>query len=199
MPAYDIEDNVDIPVGSFLMIDPSLGKKKSDAQVVSHVIVYDGIPSIENIFIKQVPAPQLVEWCLQYAVQHRVPLICAENVAYQSTLLQWFQKEATTKNIEGIQFLPVSPKGRQKTSRIIQFFKALMTGGIKVHPRCLSYILSQIASFNVLSTTNTDDILDTGAYTEDVLLEYPNELIYLDILNLNEGAGYSVVEDNCVF
>jgi hypothetical protein len=199
LPKYDIEENVDIPVGAFLMIDPSLGKKKSDAQVVNHVVVYDGIPSIEYSFIKQCSAPDLVDWCLAYADLHKIPLICAESVAYQSTLLQWFEKIAKQKEITNIQFLPVSPQGRKKNSRIIQFFKALMAGQIKANPRVLAGILNQIASFNVLSEKNTDDILDTGAYTQDVMLAYPNELIYQHILTLEQGEGYGVVEDTCIF
>src|SRR5690606_16280969 len=98
-----------------------------------------------------------------------------------------------------LKIAPVSPKGRKKNSRILGFLKNVMAGKIKIHPRSLAAVLSQISSFNPLSTSNVDDILDTCAYTEDVMLEYPGEFIYQDILSLEAGSGYTIEQDNCAF
>lgn len=184
IPEFDVNPETDIEVGRFILIDPSLGKKTSDAQVVLEGSVYDGVPVVENIYIKQVSAPVLVEFCINLAVRKRIPLIMAENVAYQGSLLQWFTHHCQLHHIEGIAFRPVAPNGRKKNSRILDMFKHLMTGRIKINPRCLAPILSQIAAFDPMSTSNTDDILDTVAYVDDAMLLYPDLMLISDYLDL---------------
>jgi hypothetical protein len=199
LPKYKTNPEINFLVGKFIIIDPSLGKKKSDAQVVKVVEVWDGVPEIAQIHIKQVPAPELVKWVLQLAVRERIPLIVAEAVAYQGTLLQWFSKVCQDEHIEGIAFESVAPGGRHKNNRILKYLKSLMAGLVVVQPQCLPITLSQIATFDPLKTNNTDDVLDTGAYVEDVMLMYPEKLMLSSVYTLELGSGYTVENNNCVF
>lgn len=49
-----------------------------------------------------------------------------ENVAYQASLLFWFSEISQNQlQLEGLQFLPLSPKGQAKPVRISQMFKRL--------------------------------------------------------------------------
>jgi len=195
LPAYEINPDLDMVIGKFLMIDPSLGKKKSDSQVVGEFWVYEGTPHLMKLHIKQVSAPELVKWGLDYARKERIPLIVAESVAYQGTLLQWFEHFAAVDSIQGIHFRPISPGGRSKPSRIISYFKSLMAGRSKVHPNCLAQVLSQIQNYDPARIHNVDDILDVGAYGEDVCLQYALEYILPDIYCLDQ-TEYSGVEEN---
>lgn len=195
IPPYDIDEDIDIKVGSFIMIDPSLGKSKSDAQVVGEFDVYDGVPVMTKVHIRQTTAPLLVKFCLELAVRNRHPLICAESVAYQATLLQWFDYVSKQEKIEGIKFLPVAPRGRKKNSRIINYFKSLMAGTAIVAPDATAQVYAQAAAFDPMILNNADDILDTAAYSEDVVIAYPQDLMFPDIIQLNTVGGADVLED----
>ena len=180
------------------MIDPSLGKASSDAQVVGLFYVYDRIPVLMELRIIQKSAPEMVKEVLQWAVEEGVPLVCAESVAYQASLLAWFEFMCGPEqlNIDNIVFAPVTPKARKKNSRIINWFKSLMEDLAKIHPNVLSRVLSQIMTFDPLSINNTDDILDVGAYGDDIVLEYPQELMLPDMLQLAEEITVGVQEEN---
>lgn len=191
MPEWDLQPEVQFKVGHYLLIDPSLGKKKSDAQVVGEFEIWDdSIPRLTNIHIKQCSAPALVEWTLEYAAANRIPAVFAESVAYQESLLQWFRHTAQKIGIEGIEFLSISPGGRQKNTRILQSFKSIMEHRLAIAPTCLGQWMSQVITFDPLKITNTDDILDVVAYGEDVKIKYPNEIVIKDFLEVdyyNEG------------
>ncbi len=195
MPAWSLNKEIQFKVGAFLLIDPSLGKKKSDAQIVGKFEVWDdGIPRLVELRVMQFSAPKVVEKCLDWAVADRIPAILAEAVAYQGTLLQWFEKEAQARQIEGIVFLPVQPNGRTKVARILQSFKSVLEHKLAIAPECLSQWLSQVITFDPMKANNTDDVLDVAAYGEDVVIQYPQEIIIQDFIN----AQYSYELDEPV-
>lgn len=168
----------DIPVGKFIMIDPSLGKKKSDAQMVGLFYVYDEKgPVLMELKEYQCSAPDLVKGVLQWALEEKVPLICSENVAYQATLVQWFVFFMESLQIEGIMCLPVSPKGMSKVSRILLFFKAWMSGSIRVGIKAKALVSNQGTAYVPTSATNVDDALDVAAYGEQIFIDHPTELL----------------------
>ena len=196
LPEFDVDPELDIEVGRFLLIDPSLGKKTSDAQVVLDCSVFDGVPVVNHVHIKQVDAPVLVEWTINYAIKNKIPLIVSETVAYQGTLLQWFNHYITLRSISGIALRAIAPGGRKKNSRILDSFKQVMSGDIKIHPRCLAVWLSQVVAFDPISKSNSDDVLDTVAYTTDVILNYPNELMISDFLELEADHSTELLEQD---
>jgi hypothetical protein len=179
----------DFPVGKFIMIDPSLGKKKSDAQMVGLFYVYDEKgPVLEEIRQYQCGSPDLVKSVLQWALEEGVPLICSENVAYQGTLVQWFVFFMEHLSIEGITCIPVSPKGMSKPSRILLFFKAWMAGTTRVGDKAKALVSNQATAYVPTSNTNEDDILDVAAYGEQIFIDHGTELL-LDLETTLRG-GY---------
>ncbi len=198
LPSYDISEDA-IVSGRFIIIDPSLGKKKSDAQVVLLFDVIDTVPVLKQVHIRQESSPKLVQFVLKLAINEQVPLVCAEADVYQATLLQWFEFFANLHGIMGVEFRPVSSKGRKKNSRILSMFKTMMEGKVKVHPLVLGHVLNQISVFNPLITDNVDDIIDTLSYWEDVMLEYAAELILPYDAMLSGLSELDVVEDNCCY
>ncbi len=198
LPEYTEDD--DLVVGKFIMIDPSLGKKKSDAQQVGLFYVFAGSPVPVCMGMKnmQVSAPKLVELVLAWALEEGVPLILGEVVAYQETLLQWFEYQCKEKHIEGINFRGMPAHGN-KNSRIIRMFKQLMEGTLKINSKILSLVLTQISAFDPLKQTNTDDILDVLATGAEVPITYPEELLLPYAYDMDGRGEQGVVEDNCAF
>ena len=192
-----VKDNpytsVDLVIGRYLIIDPSLGKKKSDDQMVGLFNVYDEKgPVLMEMRQFQCSAPDLVKSVLQWALEERVPLICAEAVAYQASLLQWFTFFTEQLGIEGINFAGVTPKGMSKVARILLFFKAWMAGNVRVDIKAKAQVQSQATAYVPTSTTNTDDILDVCAYAEQVFLE--NQADYL--MDLTATINGTYIEDS---
>jgi hypothetical protein len=183
MPPWDLDTETEFLIGKCLIIDPSLGKKKSDAQIVGEVEVWsDGIPRLVDIHIKQVSGPELVTWALKYANMKQIPLIIAEAQGYQESLLQWFMEIAQREKIEGIEFAPISTGGLQKVTRILQSFKEILEKKIAIGPKCISAWLSQVLSFDPMKKNNVDDILDVVAYILKVFMTYSNQMTVKDFI-----------------
>lgn len=161
----------DLVLGKYLLIDPSLGKKKSDAQIVGLFYVFDEkgpvLMELRNI---QDSAPELVKAVLQWALEERVPLIVAEAAAYQETLVQWVDFMMNLLQLEGINVVPMHRSGN-KVSAILRYFKALMNGSSMVHRKARPLIEAQALTYVPTAAKNTDDMLDVGAMGERVFLE----------------------------
>lgn len=170
IPAYPYVET-DLILGKYLVIDPSLGKKKSDAQIVGLFYVFDEkgpvLMELRNI---QESAPELVKAVLLWAMEERIPLIVAEAVAYQETLVQWFVFMMDLLGIEGINVAPLNRTGNKVTA-ILRYFKALMNGSCIVHGKARPFIEAQALMYVPTSPNNTDDMLDVGAMGERVFLE----------------------------
>lgn len=184
----------DYPVGKFIVIDPSLGKKKSDDQVVGLFYVYDAEgPVLQEIRIIQKSAPDLVEEVIVWALEEGVPLITAETVAYQATLLQWFAKYFEQLDLHQISLAGVSPRGMSKVVRILSYFKSLMAGRSKLSDMARPSVFAQAQLYDPINKDNLDDILDVGAYGEDVFVQNSSEyMLPLDMI----GAPIPSVQTN---
>ena len=188
IPEFPYNDG-DFVLGKFLLIDPSLGKKTSDDQIVGLFYVYDNKgPVLHEVRHMQVSAPELVKNVLLWALEENVPLICAEDVNYQATLIQWFAYYIDLLNIEGIEIAGINPKGINKATRILLMFKALMNGSVMCAPRVLPLVLSQAQMYIPTNRHNVDDILDVAAYGERIFIEYASS--YVVDINLMPERSY---------
>ena len=202
IPAYPYVDGIDLVAGKYLIIDPSIGKKKSDDQIVGLFYVYDDKgPVYREVRNIKKSAPELVKDVLTWALVERVPLICAESVAYQATLIQWFVHFIELLGIEGIEVVGVTPQGLSKPTRILASFKSYQNGTIILHPDVLPLVTSQGIVYIPTSSTNSDDILDVGAYGEHVYVTHPEEYLlpldYIEAEEVNEyRAQFDLPEDS---
>jgi len=170
---YKYMEGIDLVAGKFLIIDPSLGKKKSDDQIVGMFYVYDSTgPVYREIRNIQKSAPELVQEVIKWTLMEGIPLICVESIAYQATLIQWFDHFFTLLEVDAVEVVAVTPEGLSKASRILASFKSYVSGGIILHPDVRPIVLSQALVYNPASATNVDDILDVGAYAEHVFVTY---------------------------
>lgn len=163
--------------GNFIIIDPATEKKTSDQICYNYFECYDVVPySMEISYGKHSPSQTIVH-ALEMAIRLNCNLIVVEAVAYQYTLLHWFQVIAEQQGITGIEFLPIYPGGVSKNSRILQMLKSLTTGALGASKDTYPLIAAQVRAWNPHARNNLDDILDTMAYAEKVMVEYGANLI----------------------
>lgn len=166
----------EMPAGSFIIIDPSGKRKRSNNTVIGHFDVYDGKPVLRHLLNKVLSPGDTIKAALVMAMTYRVPLICVEDVAYQDSLLYWFNFFAERISLEGLAFRPVSPMGITKVARIKKAMQMLLSGEVLLAGSVRAEVLSQIISYDPLSSKNIDDILDILGYTYQVLEKYSMEL-----------------------
>jgi len=99
-------------------------------------------------------------------------LVCVENVAYQDTLLFWFNFISHQQNIHGIEFLPITTGGYSKNSRILRSFEEVKAKELAFTPTALALWLSRAMSFDPIRVNNLDDTLDVVAYAPKVFATY---------------------------
>lgn len=163
--------------GNFIIIDPATGKKDSDDTAIGYFEVFDGKPVLVELIAEKLSSVQTVFTALKLGYRRNCFLIGAESVAYQAALLDWFNFVVAQQQMEGFEFVPLTPKGQSKNSRLRKMILAFIAGEIGVTNSVLAAVLHQIRMFNPLVTTNQDDIMDLLAYSQDMLTEYAAMLV----------------------
>ena len=148
------------PIGRFIILDPSLGKKKSDDQIAGLFEWWDDVPVLIELRSYRMSAPDTVKGLVLWMIDCKCKVLVAESVAYQSTVLQWFDFMCNLLGITGFIALPVSPGGRSKNSRIISGMKSVMGGSTSVAWKVRPAVFLQAQQFNPAKTDNKDDTWD---------------------------------------
>ncbi|MFZ9064727.1 MAG: hypothetical protein ACO22U_13910 [bacterium] len=179
--------------GSFIIIDPSAGKKTSDDCTISHYSVCDGKPIFDDLLHGTFSPLETIQAALKLALERGTRLIAVEGVAYQSTLLYWFEFYCEKEGISGFEFVELSPKGQAKNNRIKRGLLRLISGEIYLHPNVRSKVLSQIMDWNPLKISNVDDIIDPIGYVEELMREYPHLIVktIFDVDSENVSATHA--------
>jgi hypothetical protein len=164
------------PEGSFILIDPSSGKKQGDDCTINHISVIDGIPLLDTVLFGTFSPIEVIKQAIGLAIENDTRLICVEDVAYQSTLLFWFNYYCEQEGYSGFEFRPVSPKARAKNNRIKLGLIKLLKGEGYLHPNVRSLFIDQAKEWNPAKTTNRDDIIDPWGYVEEVMQNYEEEM-----------------------
>lgn len=189
----------DTPQGKFLIIDPSQGKGK-DHDVIMRCEVYDGVIGIRNVIEEGFSPKNLILKALIEAIQNQVYVIAIESMAYQSTLLFWFEEVCKEHGISGISFLPIYTNTVSKNSRIQKIIQAMQSGTEMVlHPDIRSTVQAQIKDWNPLKRDNVDDILDAASNAPKVLADYAMDILTPSNLMVIESDRAQVREDNHSF
>lgn len=162
--------------GSYIIIDPSGHKKTSDPTAISYVEVYDGVPCIVQLIEEVLTPVQTIYTCLKLAIERNCTLITVESVAYQDSLLYWFQFICGQQSISGIEFQPVTTGGYSKNSRILRSFQQVAAKEISFTAEALAMWLSRATAFDPVRLNNLDDTLDVVAYAPKVFAAYGHML-----------------------
>lgn len=165
---HDLEPNQ----GSFIVIDPATNKANSDPQAITCFELHNGVPwAVETLEGHWAPG-ELIKETFKMCFRHGTSLVTVESVAYQSTLLYWFDIVAKQLGITGIHFREVFTRGVTKNARIMRMLKSLMAKEIGLGPNVRSLFLNKVANFNPKITKNDDAVLDTVVYAPQVLELY---------------------------
>jgi len=165
------------PDGSFIIIDPSSGKKTGDDCTINHYSVCDSIPIYDHIITGTFTPIETIKAAINLGLRHNTRLIAVESTAYQSTLLFWFEHYCEQEGITGFHFAELDTKNHTKNSRIKRGLLKLLNSEIYLHANVRSLVLSQIMAWNPLRQTNVDDIIDPIGYVDQVLQEYSHFVV----------------------
>jgi hypothetical protein len=166
-----------------VIIDPSLGKKKSDDVAIGVILWFEETPVLWELAVGKFNPRVVIETALKLAFKYRLRAIGVESVAYQQTLVFWFNDVMQQLGIEGPEPCELYPGGAPKTSRIITMFKDLVTGMTRLSQAVRNRVVNQITMFNPAKTTNKDDILDVLTYVRKMENEYGDLLIRDQLLS----------------
>jgi len=196
----------EIPLGRFIIIDPSNDKANSDAVSIGAFEIHSTsrLPAVSVcVELKEgrLSPGDTIKEALKMALRRNIQVIAVESNAFQYSLLFWFGEVTKQLGISGIEAVDVYSGQRSKNSRILDFFKAYRAGEIFCHPSCTGPLHSQITSFNALKTANTDGILDLFTYAPKVIELYGAYIISLSVIeDQSMGAARVLeVEDNSCF
>lgn len=177
--------------GGYIIIDPSLKKKKSDATAIGACLVFDGVPVLWEVVAKKLDPGETIQQALFLCMKYGMQLVAVESVAYQSSLIYWFNKVLVELNIDGIHVDEIFTGGMAKNARIAAWLKKLLAGKNMLSKSCRSQVIYQITQWNPLMSNNVDDMLDVGAYMDDVLHMYPEHVPLLIQASAEEIATAS--------
>lgn len=182
----------DIPGGNFILIDPSTDKTKADEHAIGYFEVHVGYPVLMELIHERLSPGECIRKTLSMALRHNCRAIVAEGVAYQYSLLYWFNFISLQLGITGFEFLPIYPGGSSKNARILQMLKSYAKGEIYVDDSCKPDVHYEISQFNPLKTNNTDNILDLLCYAPRVIAEFGEYIIASNIIEEQEIGKVTV-------
>lgn len=191
----------DIPVGNYIIIDPSGNKARSDHTAIGYFEVYNGYPVLRELINDKLSPGDTTRKALEMCLRYNCRLVAIESVAYQATLAYWFGFICQQAGIAGIEAVEVYPGGFSKNSRILTMLKSYAAGEIFVAPECKAEVHTQITQFNPLKQDNVDDVLDLLCYAPKVIELYGEYVTSMAIIASQELGSVRVwtEEENCCF
>lgn len=184
--------NQDEAVAGAVVIDPSLGKKKSDMIALGATLIIDGRPHLFHLEELKVDPHALMMAAIKLALHLNLRAICIEANSSQEYLRLWFVSVVAQLGITGLEILPLNPNGVSKAARIRAAVKLWLENKITAEPGVRSKLIYQLAQWNPLKSNPVDDLLDVLAYSTTIHMEYP-EQIMRPIMLVNEASAEELV------
>jgi hypothetical protein len=163
------------PQGKFIILDPAGDTSGADNNAVGYFQVFDGTPVYRFAIQGKWSPLQLICQGLILALKTGTKCIFVENVAYQASLLFWFDHVCKAQHLEGFTFLPVNPKGKSKNARIRDMLKAAVNQKqpeLYIHEEVMPHFRKQVQAWNPLTKKNKDELLDLPTYCPQVIQDY---------------------------
>lgn len=190
LPDWDQPD-YSLPAHGFIIIDPAGKQKHSDDTAIGACYIYDSLekPYFRSVVSEQMSPGETIFNALALAYELNIRTIFVEAVAYQRSLLYWFNFICEREGIHGFQFLPIHPRPAAKNVRIADSLRQIQGGEILLHPDVKAQVLNQIQQFDPTKTDNKDDILDLVDYMFEIPLKHAEE-ISLVLIDLSSAEGF---------
>lgn len=158
--------------GNFVIIDPAGRKKNSNNTAVLYGKLFDGIPYAYSIHAEVMTPMRTIEYAVGLALQEGCTVIGVESVAYQETLIYWFELYCENQNIQGLEIVPLSTGRTSKNERILESFKQANAREFGFTREALAIWLAAATAFDALTTNNRDDELDVAGYMPQMVYKY---------------------------
>lgn len=189
----------DIPGGNFVIIDPATDKLGSDEVSIGYFEVHNGYPILMEVIEDRLSPGDTIKEAIRYCLSYNCRLVAVESNAYQYSLLYWSKFIMQQLGLSGIEFVDVYSGVKAKNARILEMFKALVSGDQYIEEKAKAAAYTQIISFNPLRRDNTDGILDLLTYAPKVMETYGEYIIYSNIIESQEYSNIEVPEFNSCF
>lgn len=205
-------DDTELPQGRAVVIDPSLDNPTSDYNGIGQVGIYDGIGTLEKVKLARYNPLELIKEALLMAFACGARLIVVEAVAYQASLLFWFNKVCLDNGIEGFIFMPLKLGGGSKNAKILLALRKWAgkekekdakeaKPSLYVKDEVRPLIINEIIKFQPNKKNNQDTCLDLLTFCDRVVEQY-RDLMWMPYeaeMQAVHGAAPREIEDNCAF
>ena len=178
-PMYEINQ----PDCTYIIIDPAGRKSTSDTTVIGLFHVYESTPWLIE-FKRDILTPKAtIMYALTLGMETGCFNILVEDIAYQESLLFWFEEICRTQGIGGFKFYPISRGNKSKNVAIVTMIKQLQglhsssytvvaKPELGLHPKVKQAVIYDIYRFNPDKSNNSDDLLDVLAYASTAYLQH---------------------------
>jgi hypothetical protein len=187
----------EIPVGNFIIIDPSNDKSNSDNVCIGYFEVINAYPVCMEVVEGKMSPLETIHEAIKLGLKHNCRAIGIESNAYQYSLLFWFNHVVTQMQLIGFRALELYSGSISKNSRILTMFKSLTSGELLLHKNVRALVFSYITSFNPLRRDNVDGVLDLLTYAPKMITDYGIEIQSNNVIQLQEFTSipqYSVTD-----
>lgn len=155
--------------GKFIVIDPASTKKNADEHAVVLVYIVGSKIIVRDVVHKRLTPKEAIRIAVSLAIREGAWTVFIEDVAYQDTLIYWFNEELKTNQLwthlqSTFKLLPINPRNRSKNSRILQLFKQINVGDIVIHPAAQVAVGNEGTAYIATKSDNEDNVLDACHY-----------------------------------
>lgn len=171
------------PDGKFIVIDPSGRKRQSDHTAILYSEVYDTVPWARALVSGVFNPKETIKYALSMALKTNTPLILVEDIAYQDSLLFWFEETIQELKIYGITIAPINRGNANKNGAILGMLKDVQARDnygeplVGIHAAVLPEFLSEVKKFDPSKDKNTDNVLDVVTYLRPAYQRYKDVIL----------------------
>lgn len=178
-PEYLVDEQA---AAGFIIIDPSVGKKKSDDVAIGACLVHEAKPMLRELAVGKFDPKETIKQAFMLAMRYQIRAIFVESVAYQATLAYWMKYFANELGIDGLEILEIYPNRAGKNANIFSMLKSVAKEkqedcAFYLHKSVRSQFVDQAVSWNPLKSDNKDDILDLPTYFPRIMHEHGSNLM----------------------
>jgi hypothetical protein len=173
-PDYLVDEQA--PCG-YVIIDPSVGKRKSDDVAIGAFLVHEDKarlkPMLRKLACGKFNPEQQIKEAFGLMLEFGIRDVFVESVAYQATLAFWMNYFAKQLGLEGFNVHEIYPGSSSKNARIFDMLKTIACADPSklLHAEVRSAVVNQVTQWNPAKINNVDDILDLLTYSERILFE----------------------------
>ena len=187
--------------GKFIVIDPASTKKNADEHAVALVYIVGSKIIVRDVVHKRLTPKEAIRIAVSLAIREGAWTVFIEDVAYQDTLIYWFNEELKTNQLwthlqSTFKLLPINPRNRSKNSRILQLFKQINVGDIVIHPTAQVAVGNEGTAYIATKSDNEDNVLDACHYALVAATLHRADIIATYERGYNSATASTIYKDS---